>query len=104
MSWQEKLYDLPSGVLSPTMTAIVGFVLHEALSQPMIRELRVNDAGEIEVAHVGEEGFARVLCSQERFWRNWEGLLDHVGLDETEKAEATAALERRIGEGALEQV
>jgi hypothetical protein len=82
--------------MSPRMAAIVGFVVGEEWTQPVIEELHVTGDGFVMARRGGDIGCNDFIGAVSDLERNWENLLVAAGLSGDEVTEARRLYAVRI--------
>jgi hypothetical protein len=82
--------------MSPLMAAIVGFVLGESFTDPVIAEITVSESeGFVYLRQEGAVGFDG-FQSLEDLRQNWNRLLDVAGLEPEERTEAVRLFHAKV--------
>ena len=96
MTWKEKLHPGRFEGMSSKMAAIVGYISDETYTNPAINELVVTSDGFVLLEHVGDVGTNDMIGGESDLLRNWNDLLDAVGLTPEERTEAEAAYQSHV--------
>ena len=84
----DKLHPKRYPGMSGRMAAVVGYVLGEEWSKPLIAELVITSDGWLLARDEGQVTFETIVGTAEDLERNWGNLLRAAGLTDDEQAEA----------------
>ena len=96
MTLVEKLHPHRFPGMSGKMAAIVGCILEQTWTSPVIAELAVTSDGHVLARHEGDCGCNDYLGTATDLEANWRRLLDVAGLTPVEHQEATVVYQRAM--------
>ena len=93
----KKLHPNRFPGLSITMSAIVGFLVEEAFTEPAIADIIIIPQGLVIARTAGEASTVHILGAYTERLRNWRALLAAAGLTPSELVEAQSLFAAKIG-------